>query len=91
MALDDAKILETTLTPDGGETIVRLAISDVSPRDEQGTATIDIQITVRLPAAESPLLGALQREATGRARDVLSRLHGEAQQAVQGAIVRLRS
>jgi len=79
MAERDAKILETIVTSDA---IVRLVISDVSPNDEQAIESIGIQITVQLPGAQSRLLGLVQREAIDRALGVLSRLRGEAQQAV---------
>lgn len=91
MALADAKILETAITPDGRETIVRLLIADGSPTDEPAFDSIRLELTAKLPDADSPLLAVAQREAIAKAEEVLSRLHGELQQAASRAIVKLRS
>lgn len=55
------EIRETTVSPDGDGSIVRLQISDAPPPYE--SATMHLQLTVRLPAYEPPLLAHLQREA----------------------------
>jgi hypothetical protein len=80
MALADAKILQTVVTPAGSETVVQIQISDVSPPDEKSVAdaaAIRIDITARLPVDPNPRIAAIHYEAIVRAQEVLARLAKE--------------
>jgi hypothetical protein len=77
MALTDAIIFETVVSPVGNGTIVRVQIADAPLRDGQMDADVSdiyIDLTVRLPDAANPRLGSIHREAINRAQQVLSRL-----------------
>ena len=82
MALNDAIILETVVTPVDNGTIIRIQIADAPLRDGLmgggcgGYPYIDL--TIRLPNAANPRLASIHPEAINRAQQVLSRL---AQQA----------
>jgi hypothetical protein len=81
MALNDAIILETVVTPVDNGTIIRIQIADAPLRDglmDADVADIHIDLTIRLPNAANPRLASIHREAINRAQQVLSRL---AQQA----------
>jgi hypothetical protein len=82
MALNDAIILETVVTPVDNGTIIRVQIADAPLRDglmDADVADIHIDLTIRLPNAANPRLASIHREAPiNRAQQVLSRL---AQQA----------
>jgi hypothetical protein len=81
MALDDATIFETVVSPVDHGTIVRIQIADAPLRDglmDADVSDVHIDLTVRLPNAANPRLASIHREAISRAQQVLSRL---AQQA----------
>jgi hypothetical protein len=81
MALNDAIIFETVVSPVGNGTIVRVQVADAPLRDglmDADAGDIHIDLTVRLPNAANPRLASIHREAINRAQQVLSRL---AQQA----------
>ena len=81
MALNDAIIFETVVSPVSNGTIVRVQIADAPLRDglmDADVGDIHIDVTVRLPNAANPRLASIHREAINRAQQVLSRL---AQQA----------
>jgi hypothetical protein len=67
------EIRETTISPDGKGTVVRISISDKPPPFE--SATMLLQMTVRLPEYETPLLAHVQREAVTEADRVLRDLY----------------
>ena len=81
MALDDAIIFETVVSPVANGTIVRIQIADAPLRDGEMDADagdIHIDLTVRLPNAANPRLASVHREAINRAQHVLGRLAQEA-------------
>jgi hypothetical protein len=81
MALNDAIIFETTVSPVDNGTIVHMQISDAPLRDglmDADVADIHIDLTVRLPNAANPRLASIHREAINRAQQVLDRLAQEA-------------
>ena len=57
----DTSIRETSVLPYADGTVVRLVIADVPPPYE--SAAMHLQLLVRLPAYEPPLLAHLQSEA----------------------------
>ena len=66
------EIRETTATPDADGSVVQLHISDAPPLSE--SPGIRLQLSVKIPAYETPLLAHLQREVMKRAKDVLEAL-----------------
>lgn len=81
MALENAIIFETVVSPVDNGTIVRIQIADAPLRDGEMDADagdVHIDLTVRLPNAANPRLASIHREVISRAQQVLSRL---AQQA----------
>jgi hypothetical protein len=81
MALADAIILETVVSPTGNGTIIRIQIADAPLQDglmDADAGDIHIDLTVRLPNAANPRLASIHREAINRAQQVLE---GLAQQA----------
>jgi hypothetical protein len=81
MALDNAIIFETVVSPVDNGTIVRIQIADAPLRDglmDADLSDIYIDLTVRLPNAANPRLASVHREAINRAQQVLSRLAQEA-------------
>ena len=81
MALDNAIIFETVVSPIDNGTIVRIQIADAPLRDglmDADLSDIHIDLTVRLPNAANPRLASVHREAINRAQQVLSRLAQEA-------------
>jgi len=82
MALNDAIIIETVVSPVTNGTIVRVQIADAPLRDgllDADVADVHLDLTVRLPNAANPRLAAIHHEVINRAQHVLSRL---AQQAI---------
>jgi hypothetical protein len=81
MALADAIILETVISPTGDGTIIRIQIADAPLQDglmDADAGDIHIDLTIRLPNAANPRLASIHREAITRAQQVLG---GLAQQA----------
>ena len=66
------EIRETTVTPDASGQVVRLHISDAPPLD--ASAQIIVQISVRLPHYDLPLMAQVQREALVMAQHEISTL-----------------
>ena len=81
MALADATIIETVVSPTENGTIIRVQIADAPLQDglmDADAGDIHIDLTVRLPNAANPRLASIHREAINRAQQVLSRLAQEA-------------
>ncbi len=72
MAVPNAKILETTVIPNAGGSLVQLQISD-APLDAEAWA-IRLTLSVQIPAYRLPLLAHVEREAINIADDVLGTL-----------------
>jgi hypothetical protein len=70
--MPDAKILRTSVTPDGDDDLVQLEIADVSlPADDPAT---HLTLAVRVPAFRGPQPAYLQYQAIEVARDVLKKI-----------------
>ena len=88
MALTDAIILETVVSPTDNGTIIRIQIADAPLQDglmDADAGDIHIVLTVRLPNAANPRLASIHREAINRAQQVLSHLAQEANALSQQA------
>jgi hypothetical protein len=79
--MPDVEIRETTIGPDADGAIVRLQLSDAPLLSE--SATIRIDLSVRLPEYKLPLLAHFQREAMQMAIEVLRKLDREIDQDIQ--------
>ena len=76
MALFDAKILQTIVSPDENGSIVQLQISDALPRSDDGSplpasSAISLILAVRVQGDARTALDQLQREAIDGADSVL--------------------
>ena len=88
MALADATIVETVVSPTDNGTIIRIQIADAPLQDgllDADVGDIHIDLTIRLPNAANPRLASIHREAINRAQQVLSRLAQEANALSQQA------
>ena len=88
MALADAIIFETVVSPTGNGTIIRIQIADAPLQDglmDADAGDIHIDLTVRLPNAANPRLASIHREAISRAQQVFGRLAQEANTLSQQA------
>ena len=81
MALADATIVETVVSPTDNGTIIRIQIADATLQDglmDADAGDIHIDLTVRLPNAANPRLASIHREGINRAQQVLNQLAQEA-------------
>lgn len=71
-ALPDAKILETTVTPNAGGAVVRLQIAD-GPLDP-ASYSILLELSVKIPLPRLATLAQIERDAMDLANSVLAAL-----------------
>ena len=72
MTLPDAKILETTVIPDGANSIVRIQIADGEL--EPPSYSINLSLSVQIPVAPKTPLAQIEHDAIDLAHSVLSDL-----------------
>lgn len=88
MTVPNAKILETTVTPNARGSVVQLQISD-APLDAEAWA-IRLTLSVQIPAYRLPLVAHVEREAINIADDVLAALLRNMAEEIQAGRHNLR-
>jgi len=79
--MSDPEIRETTVAPASNCSAIRIQISDAPLTAENASIVLDLH--VRLPAYEAPLLSQVQRQAVRAAMDILSALNQKLIEEIQ--------